>query len=94
MNAISPFLGRLVAIFLAWVCGHLADRYHIFVSTEQQAQLADMIVNVIAGFLTVYAVSHKWMNKFINPGDAASSHLAAEEKTQTSVLKFKDARRR
>ena len=92
MNTLSPFLGRLVAIFLGWVFGHLADRYHIFVSTEQQAQLADMIVNVIAGFLTVYAVSHKWLNKFINPGDAASSHVAAAEKNEATVLKFRDSR--
>lgn len=87
MNMLRPYIGRVVGLLIAWLSAQVAIRWHITVSTEQQAQFAEAVVNIIAGFVAVYLATHKTADKWFNPGDAASSHLAASEKIESRQLK-------
>lgn len=87
IDTLRPFLGRGVALLIAWVAAHLTARYHITVTTEQQVQFSNAVVDIITGFIAVWFASHKIFDKWFNPGDAASSHIAAQEKAEAVELK-------
>lgn len=87
MNTLAPFLGRIIAIIVGWAAAQLAVRFGFQVDSATQAQLVEHIVNIVVLLLGVYAMSHKWLNKWINPGDAASSNITKVEKAQAERLK-------
>lgn len=90
MTTVLPYLGRLVALGIAWLVMH----FGIQMTVDQQQAVAENIVNIVTILIGVYAVSHKTLNKFINPGDTASSTLAKDDQTRKNVLKARESLRR
>lgn len=85
MDVLRPYLSRIIApiitFFLAWVAqktGIVLDNEAI---TESTVLLLVPILFVVNGII------HKTLDKTFNPGDAASSHLAVSEKTESEDLK-------
>lgn len=87
MNLLTPYVSRIIAAIIGWILLQVGARYGIIVSSEAQAQLVEIVSNAVLGFLLIYVGSHKTLDKWLNPGDAASSHLGAVEKAETSELK-------
>jgi hypothetical protein len=87
MTSLAPFIGRVIAILIVWLVSHYAIKYGVTMDSTVQTQLSEQIVNIVIGMLSVYAVSHKALNKYFNPGDTASSHLASSEKEQAERMK-------
>lgn len=82
------FLSRIIAAWIAGLCGWLMAKYGIGIDPANQAELVGHLVGVIIPVMTtIYAVAHKLLSKKTNPGDAASSHLAERESAETAQLK-------
>lgn len=87
-----PILARLLAAAIAGFCGWLVVRFGINVDADTQQQLAEALVGIVLPIvLGLYAVAHKWLNKRINPGDTASSHLAEKSQAEAARLKAIDS---
>jgi ATP/ADP translocase len=82
IDALRPFISRLLAALLAGVCTWLAVRFGFTIDAATQQQLVEAIVGVIVTYMTLYAASHRVIDKRINPDDAASSHAAAAGKAK------------
>lgn len=93
MNALTPYISRIIAAIVGWALLQLGARYGIIVSSETQAQIVEVISNAVLGFTLIYVGSHKTLDKWFNPGDAASSHIAASEKILAKDLKDTEDRR-
>src|SRR5687768_7037823 len=78
---VSKILGPILGAFFTWI----ATRYGIIIDEDTQTEI---IFGVAAAFSGIIAVV---INKFINPGNAASAPLAAMEKDQLKVMKQEDA---
>lgn len=92
LNALRPFLARIIASAVAGLAAWLAAHYTIELDTDAQQQVTEgalVLALAIAQWLatTVYGVVHRALSKRLNPGDAASSHLAAVEQRETAHLK-------
>lgn len=88
MGPVVVVLSRIIAAWLAGFFGWLAIKFGIDVGAEAQQSLVQGIVGIIIPlFVTLYAVFHKTISRWTNPGDAASSHLAKKESAETAVLK-------
>lgn len=87
MNVLTPYISRIIAAIIGWVLLQLGARYGIIVGTATQAQLVEVVSNAVLGFLLIYVGSHKTLDKWLNPGDAASSHVGAVEKVEAAELK-------
>lgn len=87
MTAILPFIGRMLALGIAWLVMH----FGIPMTTDDQAKLAEAILNIVTVFVGIYAVGHKSIDKFFNPGDTASSTLAKDDQTRKNVLKARES---
>jgi hypothetical protein len=90
LDTLRPFASRIIApaisILLAW----LATKLGITFGADTEGHLTEFAVSIFLGvFLAVNGVIHKTLDKKLNPGDAASSHIAAQEKTESIVLKHK-----
>lgn len=91
MGPVVVLLSRIVAAWLAGFFGWLSIKFGIDIGSAEQQQLVQGIVGVILPiFITLYAVFHKTISRWTNPGDAASSHLAAKESAEVAVLKHND----
>lgn len=91
MTAIAEFLGTILGrVIAAWIAGlatFLMTKYGVLIDAEQQKHLVEYTVGLILPlFITIYSILHKVLNKKLNPGDAASVHIAEQEKTEHSVL--------
>lgn len=85
---ISTILGRVLAAWLAGLCTYLAVKWGIVIDSDTQRQFVEHLVGIIIPLLlTLYSIFHKVFNKKLNPGDAASTHLAEREKAQAATLK-------
>lgn len=82
------FIARIIAAWIAGLAGWLMVKFGIGISAEDQANFTTHLVGIVIPVMTtLYAVAHKLLSKKTNPGDAASSHLAAREDTETAQLK-------
>lgn len=82
------FISRIVAAWVAGLASWLLVKFGIGISVEDQANVVEHLVGIIIPVgMTCYAIVHKLLSKRTNPGDAASSTLAASEASETSVLK-------
>ena len=87
LDALRPFIARLVGTFIAAISGWLVAK-GVEIDQETQAQLVNSLTLLLWPLMTVvYAVVHKVVSKWTNPGDAASSHLAVAEKIETQNIK-------
>lgn len=79
---LRPFVSRVAAAGVGVGLGWVATKTGVTVNTPEIAgQLTTFIT--LAG----YAVAHRVIDKKVNPGDAASSHLAVAESQQVDALK-------
>lgn len=87
-NLLTSFAARILGAWIAALASWLLVKYGVTVDVEAQQQLTEHLVGVvIPTFLTLYAVAHRLVSKKTNPGDAASTHLAAKESDEAANLK-------
>lgn len=87
-NIISTFLARVLGAWIAGLAAFLYTKYGVTMDTEAQKQFTEHLVGVIIPtFMTIYALAHRWISKRLNPGDAASSHLAERESVEAQRIK-------
>jgi hypothetical protein len=88
INALRPFLSRIIGWAVAGLCGWLAVRFGVSIDTDTQTELVVALVGVVIPLMGgVASVVHRLVDKRLNPGDAASSHLAVVERAETAELK-------
>lgn len=88
LNFLRPILSRLIGAWVGALAIWLSTRYGVVLDESQQAQIIGGAVAVLYGIgQTMYAISHRLTDKRVNPGDAASSHLAAVEAVEAARLK-------
>jgi uncharacterized membrane protein (DUF441 family) len=88
MDALRPFFSRIAAALVALAVTWLAAK-GIDLDQDTQSNLRQLVETTI--YVIVYAISHRAIDKRVNPGDAAGSHLAVAEKHESAVLKAKDS---
>lgn len=94
IDAFIPLLSRIIGIAVAALGTWLASK-GIDIDTDTRTQLVTAIVAVLLPIFTaIYAIVHRLVDRYVNPGDAASSHLAAAEKAQVTEMKKNDLRNR
>jgi uncharacterized membrane protein (DUF441 family) len=87
MVALRPFVSRIAAALVALLITWLAAK-GINLDQDTQSNLKLLVETTI--YIVVYAISHRLVDKQINPGDAAGSHLAMAEKAESTALKAQD----
>lgn len=85
-NSLRPFLMVFIApwtpLFFAW----LNHKFGVIYSEEQQRQLVSLAID-FGGFAMIAGIAKVAGNKHVNPGNAASSHLASVEKREAEDIK-------
>lgn len=90
MSILRLFAARVIAGFVATFVVWLSTK-HINIDHETQQQLVDGLVTWSLGIFSVfYPVVHKLIDRWLNPGDAASTHLAHEERAEVAALRRAD----
>jgi hypothetical protein len=92
MNAdtLRPFISRILSPFIAMLLTYLGTKFGISFGDDAQPYFTETITALsLPVFLALNAVIHKLLDKWINPGDAASAHLAGREKSEVKTLKSK-----
>lgn len=84
MNALRPYISRPVAVLIAFLVTWLGSK-GINLDPETQSHIQGLLETAV--FLIIYAVSHRTLDKKVNPGDSASSHLAVQEAAESQDLK-------
>lgn len=86
-NAWTTYGGRAIGVAAGWIVGKLivaplaAKGISVTPEVQQAAEtIISHSVDAAAGMVGTYVLAHRGASKFINPGDAASGHIAAEEK--------------
>lgn len=92
LNALRPFLARIIASAVAGLAAWLAAHWTIELDADARQQITEaglVLALAVAQWIgtTVYGLVHRALSKRLNPGDAASSHLAAVEQRETAHLK-------
>lgn len=87
-DAWRPFIAKFLAPIIGLCVTYLNKRFGIvFTDAETQQVLASLVDLVVFAIST--GVSSVGINKVVNPGNAASSHLAAREKYEAETIKGK-----
>lgn len=84
MDFLRPFASRILASLIAAIAAYLAQRWGITLDADTQAGLLSVTLGI---FGVVYGLVHRVLDKSVNPGDAASSHMAVQEKIETAEIK-------
>ena len=79
---LSRWIGSLVGVGAAW----LVAKYGFNVNQQTQHDIAEVLVLLITT-LVVRDSTHRAIDKKVNPGDAASMHLAVVEKAESAAIK-------
>lgn len=86
-DSLRPFLSRFLASLFATLITWLLSR-GIDLGKDAAGQLTEVATTLLIGAFTLfYGVLHRTIDKKVNPGDAASSHLATVEKAEAVTLK-------
>lgn len=83
-DSLRPFLSRIIAGLVGTLAAYLETKFQIIVNPDTKAALVSGALGV---FSIIYPITHRLLDKKINPGDAASSHLAVAEKVQVAEMK-------
>lgn len=87
-NFVRPMLSRVIGAWVAALAVWLTAKFGVAVDDSQQEQvIAGALAVTFALGQTVYAIVHRLVDKRVNPGDAASGHLATVEAKETAKLK-------
>lgn len=88
MQVIKIFFSRWIGGLVASLCAWLAIKWGIVVPDTVQADLAANVVGVMLGvFSILYPLIHKVIDRKVNPGDTASTHLNKELKARAEVAR-------
>jgi hypothetical protein len=88
-NLLATYGARIVGIVAGWIVARLVAR-GMHVNTE----LANVVTDMMGTMLLTYALAHRTTSKASNPGDAASGHVAEEEKAlKANLLAIEKAER-
>lgn len=80
---------RLIAGWVAALAAWLLAHYGVTLDADTQAHFVEATIGMmLAVFGTVYPLLHKYINKHINPGDAATSRLIDVEKKEDDNIKL------
>lgn len=88
-DTLRPFIAKFIAPFIGLAITYLNKRYGMEFNDNDAAQAIASLVDLVV-FSIATGVSAVTINKKVNPGNAASSHLAAVEKTEAAVAKFNE----
>ncbi len=86
-NMLRPFMAAILGPGIIWLLAKLSALTG-FTYTPEQIQLINdgVVLLIITGVMKVL------VNKKANPGNAASSHLAGQEKTESEQIKADEKR--
>lgn len=88
IDFIKLVLGRIIGGIVASIAAWLTVHYGIIVTQSQQDDAISYVVGIMMlVFSILYPILHKWMNMKLNPGDTASSTLAAKAVMDKTILK-------
>jgi ATP/ADP translocase len=92
MDFLRPFLSRIISALVAGVATFALAHWQVNIPDETQHQFADSLTALLMPFFAIInSVVHKVLDKWINPGDSASKHLAVVEKRESKELKAVEA---
>lgn len=80
-DKLRPLVSRVIGAGVAGTAACLESRYGVHVDPATQLGITGAIV---AG---VYGITHRILDRHVNPGDAATSNLAADSVTQNRLSK-------
>jgi hypothetical protein len=86
IDSIRPFLSRILAGWIAALVVYLNAKFGVTLDGDTQTAILTLALGL---FSTIYSIVHRVIDKQLNPGDAASSHLASKEEAEAQVLKSK-----
>lgn len=89
-DAWRPFISKFVAPLIGLAATWLNSKYGILFDDAEQNQIVVHLVDLVI-FAISTGVSSVGINKFVNPGNAASSHLAAAEHQEVKDIKAAEA---
>lgn len=81
LDRFRPYVSRILGAGIGALAGVLSTKFSIPVDPSTQAAITSAVT---AG---IYGIAHKVIDKTVNPGDAASTHLAVQEKSEADSLK-------
>lgn len=81
-----PFIAKFVAPIIGFCITYLNKRFGIVFSDAETGQLVASLVDLVV-FAVATGITAVSINKRVNPGNAASSHLAAAEKVESQIIK-------
>jgi hypothetical protein len=81
-----PFLAKFIAPLVGFAITFLNKRYGIAFSDAEAGVLVASLVDLVIFSITTGATA-VGINKYVNPGNAASSHLASAEKVESQLIK-------
>lgn len=83
-----PFIAKIIAPFVGLLVTALNKKYGITFGDTDVAQAVAGLTDLVV-FAVSTGISAVGINKVVNPGNAASAHLAAREKAEVVTLKRK-----
>lgn len=87
-DSYRPFIAKALAPFIGLAITALNKKYGFgFTETDQMQALTSLVDLVVFALST--GLSGVMINKKVNPGNAASAHLAGAEKAETQAIKAK-----
>ena len=88
LDSLRPFLSRIIAPFITAALAFLAVRFGLNFGEDAAGHITEYTVVLLIWLAQLLnGPIHKWIDKWANPGDAASSHIAAAEKAHADSLK-------
>ena len=89
-DAWRPFIAKFVAPLMGLCITYLNKKFGIVFSDAETQQVLTSLVDLVV-FSISTGVTAVGINKVVNPGNAASSHLAAVEKVESQEIKASTA---
>jgi len=78
---IQPFLSRIIGSLIGGVAGYLSTKLNIVIDPATQASITAAVV------IVVYSITHRVIDRHVNPGDVASPILVQPAVIQKAELK-------
>lgn len=90
MDALRPILSRVIAPFITMFIAWLTLKWGIDLGSDAAVKLTDgAVVLLMALFTALNGLIHKFIDKYLNPADAATVALAAEGKLNDRSAKVR-----
>jgi len=85
-DAWRPFIAKFLAPLVGFAVTWLKNKWGIDFGVDESNQVLNALVDLVVFSISTGATG-VGINKIVNPGNAASSHLAAQEKAETEQIK-------